>query len=57
MAPERNGFKEVSIKRFSREKGDAGTVKHYKPWLTVSDMPSMGRVHRGFWRKNERVGH
>ena len=34
------------IKRLTKEKRGQGSGKHYKPFLTVRDVPSKGRVHR-----------
>ncbi len=34
------------IRRFEKEKRGHGFGKHYKPFLTVRDVPSKGRVHR-----------
>jgi len=57
MARKRYGFNESRISRFIREGRGKGTGKQYKPWLTVSDVPSLGRVHRVFCPKTERVHH
>jgi hypothetical protein len=34
------------LKRLTKEKRGQGVGKHYKPFLTVRDVPSRGRVHR-----------
>lgn len=34
-----------------------GTGKSYKPWLTVSDVPSLGRSHRSFCDRTGRCHH
>jgi hypothetical protein len=57
MARKRYGFDEARIQRFIHEGRGRGTGSHYKPWLTVSDVPSLGRVHRVFCPKTERVHH
>ena len=31
--------------------------KEYKPWLTIQDMPSLGRVTRAYWHKTQRIHH
>ena len=31
--------------------------KDYKPWLTVRDVPSLGRSHRIFGHKSQRTHH
>jgi len=57
MARKRYSFNEARIQRFIGEGRGKGTGSHYKPWLTVSDVPSLGRVHRVFCPKTERVHH
>lgn len=57
MARKRYGLNEARIKRFIREGRGSGTGKHYKPWFTVADVPSFGRVHRIFCPKTEREHH
>ena len=57
MARKKYGFNEKRINRFLREKRGSGTGKHYKPWLTVSDVPSLGRVHRVYCPKTGREHH
>jgi hypothetical protein len=39
-------IKPAIIKRLTIEKRGQGAGKHYKPFLTVRDVPSKGRVHR-----------
>ncbi|MGP4985362.1 TnsA endonuclease N-terminal domain-containing protein [Pseudoalteromonas nigrifaciens] len=39
-------IKPAIIKRLTVEKRGQGEGKHYKPFLTVRDVPSKGRVHR-----------
>ncbi len=34
-----------------------GQHSDYKPWLTVRDLPSLGRVHRVFGHKSKRTHH
>lgn len=57
MARKRYGFDEKRINRFIRAGRGTGTGKQYKPWLTVSDVPSLGRVHRVFCPKTGREHH
>ena len=57
MARKRYGFSEARIQRFIREGRGQGTGKNYKPWLTVSDVPSLGRVHRVYCTKTDREHH
>lgn len=57
MGRKRYGFDENRINRFIKEGRGQGTGKNYKPWLTVADVPSLGRVHRVFCPKTEREHH
>ena len=57
MARKRYGFNEAKIKRYTRQGRGAGVGKDYKPWVTVADVPSLGRVHRVFCPKTEREHH
>lgn len=57
MGRKRYGFDEKRISRFIKEGRGQGTGKNYKPWLTVADVPSLGRVHRVFCTKTEREHH
>lgn len=57
MARVRYGFNEKKIKRFIDEGRGLGTGKSYKPWLTVADVPSLGRSHRIYITKTERFHH
>jgi hypothetical protein len=51
-------FTEPSIlKRLQKEKRGQGIGKHYKPFLTVRDVPSKGRVHRRPALTHNRVVH
>jgi len=53
----RYGFDEAKIQRFIRQKRGLGSGREYKPWLTVRDVPSMGRVHRPYSQKTGREHH
>ncbi|WP_454018523.1 TnsA endonuclease N-terminal domain-containing protein [Azospirillum sp. Marseille-Q6669] len=46
MARKRYSFDEDKIARFQKEGRGEGTGASYKPWLTIQDVPSMGRSHR-----------
>jgi len=48
---------EVKNKRWIKEGRGAGQNKDYKPWITVRDLPSDGRVHRIFGHKSQRTHH
>jgi hypothetical protein len=57
MRRSRYGFDEAKIARFQKEGRGAGGGRDYKPWLTVRDVPSTGRVHRFEGRITGRVHH
>lgn len=43
--------------RFLKEGRGLGNYAEYKPWLTIQDMPSMGRVTRVYGYTTKRVHH
>jgi len=45
------------LKRLDKEKRGQGVGKHYRPFLTVRDVPSKGRVHRRPALTHNRVVH
>lgn len=45
------------LNRFLKEGRGKGEGKEYKPWLTIQDMPSLGRVTRAYWHKTQRIHH
>ncbi|EKO3659581.1 heteromeric transposase endonuclease subunit TnsA [Vibrio metschnikovii] len=45
------------LKRLQKEKLGQGVGKHYKPFLTVRDVPSKGRVHRRPALTHNRIVH
>lgn len=49
-------LKPAILKRFKEGRG-SGTGNHYKPFLTVRDIPSKGRVHRRPSIKSKRIVH
>lgn len=46
MAKHKYGFDEAKIARFHKEGRGLGVGKEYKPWLTIQDVPSLGRSSR-----------
>lgn len=46
MARRRYAFDEDRIALFHKEGRGTGRGDNYKPWLTVQDLRSSGRVHR-----------
>lgn len=57
MARRRYGFTEEKIQRFIKQGRGKGVGATYKPWLTVADVPSLGRVHRVYCPKIGREHH
>ena len=45
------------VKRLQNEKRGQGIGKHYKPFLTVQDVPSKGRIHRRPSLTHNRIVH
>lgn len=57
MGKSRTITTEKSIKRWIKEGRGRGNGRHYKPWLTIHDVPSIGMVHRIRGTKIGRVHH
>jgi hypothetical protein len=57
MAKHRLNWSEEKYNRFIKEGRGQGIGKEYKPWLTVQDYPSLGRVSRVFGWKTGRIHH
>lgn len=57
MARRRYSFDEDRIALFHKEGRGTGRGGDYKPWLTVQDVPSSGRVHRVRGLKTGRQHH
>lgn len=57
MAKRNNTTTEEKIKRWVAEGRGLGTGREYKPWLTIQDVPSMGRSHRVLGQKTGRLHH
>lgn len=57
MAKRNLDWNENKLKRFLKEGRGQGVGKEYKPWLTIQDFPSMGRVSRVFSNKTQRIHH
>lgn len=53
----KNFLEPAIIKRLQKEKRGQGVGKHYKPFLTVRDVPSKGRVHRRPALTHNRIVH
>ena len=50
-------WNENKLRRYLEEGRGQGIGKDYKPWLTIQDFPSMGRVSRMFSNKTQRIHH
>lgn len=48
---------DAKIQRWIKEGRGSGHGKEYKPWFTVRDFPSRGKVHRVFGYKSGRTHH
>lgn len=57
MASKGGGFSETQFAKWIKEGRGQGLNFGYKPWLTVRDLPSLGRVHRVFGHKSKRTHH
>ena len=51
------GHTEAQYRKWIKERRGTGEYQDYKPWLTVYDAPSDGRVHRVFGYKSKRTHH
>ncbi|WJE30600.1 TnsA endonuclease N-terminal domain-containing protein [Bacillus altitudinis] len=57
MPKRQTGWTEAKISRYVKEGRGQGELALYKPWLTVQDVPSIGRVHRFVGWKTAREHH
>ncbi|WP_345853853.1 TnsA endonuclease C-terminal domain-containing protein [Shewanella algae] len=57
MASRTKGGTEPLFAKWIQEGRGSGQHVDYKPWLTVRDLPSLGRVHRVFGLKSKRTHH
>lgn len=57
MSKRQTGWTEAKIARYLKEGRGQGELSSYKPWLTIQDVPSKGRVHRVMGWKTEREHH
>jgi hypothetical protein len=57
MAKRRYSFDENKLARFLKEGRGQGTGGSYKPWLTIQDVPSIGRTARPTGWKTGRLHH
>jgi len=57
MAKRNTSWDTNKLSRWIKEGRGQGEGKEYKPWLTVQDFPSMGRVTRVFGWTTQRIHH
>jgi hypothetical protein len=57
MAKRKYSWTEDKIARYYKDGRGSGELANYKPWLTVQDVPSSGRVHRINGWKTSRIHH
>ena len=57
MAKRSNDWDSNKLNRWIKEGRGQGEGENYKPWLTIQDFPSMGRVTRVFGWTTNRIHH
>ncbi len=57
MTRRRYAFDEARVQRFLAEGRGTGDGPSYRPWLQIQDVSSIGRSHRPFGIKTQRVHH
>ena len=57
MASRKLGNSDAKNNKWIKEGRGSGQNTDYKPWITVRDLPSDGRVHRVFGHKSQRTHH
>jgi TnsA endonuclease C terminal./TnsA endonuclease N terminal. len=57
MAKRSNNWDSNKLDRWIKEGRGQGEGENYKPWLTIQDFPSMGRVTRVFGWTTNRIHH
>ena len=57
MAKRSNNWDSNKLENWIKEGRGQGEGKEYKPWLTIQDFPSMGRVTRIFGWTTQRIHH
>lgn len=57
MARSRYDWTQAKFERYVKEGRGKGRGKNYKPWITIQDFPSRGRVSRSPGWKSDRVHH
>ena len=57
MARRKSDWTEAKFERYEKEGRGKGSGKNYKPWITIQDFPSKGRVSRSPGWKSDRIHH
>lgn len=57
MARSKSDWTQVKFERYVKEGRGKGSGKNYKPWITIQDFPSKGRVSRSPGWKSDRIHH
>jgi hypothetical protein len=57
MGRRRYAFDEAKVQRYIAQGRGDGTGGKYVPWLKITDVPSLGRSHRLFSPKTQRIHH
>ncbi|MDJ0742535.1 MAG: hypothetical protein QNJ32_04130 [Xenococcaceae cyanobacterium MO_167.B27] len=54
MARSKYDWTQVKFERYIKEGRGKGSGKNYKPWITIQDFPSKGRVSRSpGWKSDQ----
>ncbi len=55
VASRKKGFSKTQQEKWIKEGRGSGEYAEYKPWLTVRDLPSLGRAQRIYGQKSKRT--
>ncbi|MGH0002943.1 hypothetical protein ACQU0X_22980 [Pseudovibrio ascidiaceicola] len=57
MVGKSKAFSDAKFAKMIKEGRGSGEYSEYMPWLTVRDLPSLGRVNGAFGHKSKRTHH
>ena len=57
MARSKSNWTQAKFERYVKEGRGKGSGQNYKPWITIQDFPSKGRVSRSPGWKSDRIHH
>ncbi|MDJ0900967.1 MAG: TnsA endonuclease N-terminal domain-containing protein [Xenococcus sp. MO_188.B8] len=57
MTRNKRDWTQAKFERYVKENRGKGSGKNYKPWITIQDFPSKGRVSRSPGWKSDRIHH